>query len=90
MKFRQRDLDNMFLLVEVSDRRMRYDSDRFVEVRENKFCSNDIDKLRQRIIQEYHEIKEFELDELLFDASVCDVLHNGDLVDLYIEDVEEV
>lgn len=80
----------MFLVVEVSDRRTRYDSDRFVEVRENKFCSNDIDQIRQRIIQEYQEIKESELDELLSDASVFDVLHNGDLVDLYIEDVEEV
>ena len=68
----------MFLLIEVSNKTMRYDSDRFVEVRENKFCSNDIDKLRQRIIQEYHEIKESELDELLSDASVFDVLYNGD------------
>lgn len=80
----------MFLVVEVSDRRTRYDSDRFVEVRENKFCSNDIDQIRKRIIQEYHEIKESELDELLADASVFDVLHNGDLIDLYVEDIEEV
>ena len=80
----------MFLLVEVSNKRMGYDSYRFVEVRESKFCSNDIDKLRKRIIQECQDIKESELDELLFDASVFDVLHNGDLVDLYVEDIEEV
>lgn len=80
----------MFLLVEVSNKRMRYDSDRFVEVYENKFCSNDIDKLRHRIIQEYQDIKESELNELLVDASVFDVLCNGDLVDLYIEDIDEV